>query len=258
MTARDARPLTLLERLDLALAARAAGDAGCLHNPEEWRPPWSRGDAVEDGLWIARALGVRGLFVDPRDAAEIVRGGTARYAPSNQELHLVRGMSRVLGTVRARALQGIAPDGWLAVDMFRRLTDGIARFRNNVMRRDAPWDAVVGVTYPDAEAVSGQLDVFRSSERFGESPDFDELHPVRQATRLLWRFGRMAPFPDFNVVMAVLVMNAFLLAKGYPMVMPLCEDRTLLAQLLARPAPRRVVQFESRLVARLEHAATRR
>jgi len=71
---------------------------------------------------------------------------------------------------------------------------------------------------------------------------------VRQAVRVLWRFARIAPFPDFNTVMGFMLMDAYLLAKGYPMVAPSAEDRGLLNQLLAGPPPRRVVQFESRLL----------
>ena len=74
------------------------------------------------------------------------------------------------------------------------------------------------------------------------------MHPVRQSFRVLWRFARLAPFPDFNLVMAFVAMNAHLLAQGYPMVRPLAGDRELLVHLVSGPPPLRHGTFESRLL----------
>ena len=60
--------------------------------------------------------------------------------------------------------------------------------------------------------------------------------------------SRLAPFPDFNLLFAWLAMNAFLLAKGYPTLLPERGDRALLARIAIAPPPRRIVQFESRLL----------
>jgi hypothetical protein len=59
--------------------------------------------------------------------------------------------------------------------------------------------------------------------------------------------ARIAPFPDFNVLMAFLVMNAYLLAKGYPAITPMPGDRELLGRLLSGPPPTRVLFLEARL-----------
>jgi hypothetical protein len=255
MGGEDHRHLTLLERLDLALAACAAREADKLAAGEAWSAPWLTHGISGDGLWVARVLGLRGLFLDAREAADILVGGKGRYTSAHHELQLVRGMGRLLAAVRERAATGRLPDGWFAVELFKRLTEGIARFRNNVVRRDAPWDGIAPLEYPAPEQLPGLLDRFHAAERYGEPDGFDRLHPVRQAPRVMWRFARIAPFPDFNSLMAFVVMNAYLLTKGYPLVVPQRDDRLLLNQLIAGPSPQRVIQLESRLVQQFETAA---
>jgi hypothetical protein len=163
------------------------------------------------------------------------------------------GMGKVLESVRARAAGGELPDGWLAVELFRALTGEIARFRSNSLRRDEPWDGVFGVRYPRAEDIPALLESFCPAHGYGEGEGaLEGLHPVRQASRLLWGFARIAPFPDFNAVMAFVLMNAYLLAKGYPMLPTEVGDRQLLGQVITGQRPQRIVQFESRLLAGVE------
>ena len=64
---------------------------------------------------------------------------------------------------------------------------------------------------------------------------------------MLWRLARIAPFPDFNVLMAFLAMNTFLVAKGYPALTPMPGDREVLNKLLSGPPPTRMPMFEARL-----------
>ncbi|MEM7205245.1 MAG: hypothetical protein AAF628_33630 [Planctomycetota bacterium] len=253
MTAGNER-LSLLERLDLALAARVVADASLLGAPLSWQAPWREADVAEDGLWVSRVLALRGLLIDPRDATSILRGGKGRYSAAHQELHLVRGLGRILEGMRERAAP---PDGWTAMDDFRRLTEGVPRFANNVIRRDVPWDGVHGVTYPPADGITDLLDHFRVAENFGLGAGFANGHPVRQAVQVFWRFARIAPFPDLNVVMAFVMLNGFLLGRGYPRITPLAEDRALLVRAVLGRRPQRLVQFETRLVAQFENSAPR-
>jgi hypothetical protein len=243
--------LTLLQRLDLALASRIAQhpDAIDLGRPEDWRHGSSTANAQLDSRWVGRILALRGFEIDPREIAHALHENRELSARSSQEARLIRGLDSVLRTVRDHAAAGRLPDGWFAVELFRQLTAEIPRFRGNALRRDMPWDGHVSVRYPDSNAVPGLLEGFCAQQSYGESGTwFESAHPVRQAVRVLWRFARIAPFPDFNTVMGFVLMDAYLLAKGYPMVAPSAEDRPLLNQILAGPPPRRVVQFESRLL----------
>lgn len=243
--------LTLLERLDVALATRVAlrrGDLDLGH-PEELRAAPERVDLDADAQWVARALGLRGLTVCAEEAAAWLSSEELPPASSSQEDRLMFGMGTILRTIRQRGHEGKPPDGWGAVAMFRQLTADIPRFRANAIRRDAPWDGVLGVRYPGPDVIPSSLESFCEPKNYGEETDaFRDLHPVRRSVQLMWAFARIAPFPDFNGVMAFVLMNGYLLSKGYPMVTPQPEDREMLAQLVVGPRPQRVVQFESRLV----------
>ena len=77
---------------------------------------------------------------------------------------------------------------------------GLARIGRRVDKRHA-----------DAKSVElcyeGGISAFVRYLDRNKSALFDELHPVRQAPRLMWRFARIAPFPDFNLVMSFVLMN---------------------------------------------------
>ncbi len=242
------RHLTLLERLDLALAAFTASQLDALDDPQQWRLPWLDPDPVHDGLWVARTLGLRGLKIDADQATDIISGGSGHFATPHHELQMVRGLGQVLAGLRQRAMAAKPLHGWGCSELFSQLTDGIARFRNNCVRRDEPWDAIPGIDYPSGDEIHVHLDTFRATERYGEGEDFATLHPVRQAPRLLWRLVRCSPFPDLNLVMGFVAFTSHLLYHGYPPLVPEDGDRGLLQQLVAAPVPNRVVQFESRLV----------
>lgn len=253
--AADRPHLTLLERLDVALAARVAfrGQDVDLNRPEDLRPEPLLADADADAVWITGILALRGFKLRPTEAAGLLRRGFSPPVGADQETRLMLGMGTVLAMVRARAEGGDAPDGWFAVELFRALTCEIARFRANSLRRDEPWDGIFGVRYPQADAIPALLEGFCAAQGYGEGDRATEgMHPVRQACRLFWGFARIAPFPDFNAVMAFALMNAYLLAKGYPMMQPERGDRQLVGQLITSPRPQRIVQFESRLLAGVE------
>lgn len=203
--------------------------------------------------FIAGLLAVRGLRVDALAVDEILAQRSGRFDADHQEYKLARGASEMLTAMRARALDGVPPDGRSLVALFRRFVAGLERFRNNTLRRDAPWDALRGVEYPDARAVDDLLDGFASAASYGEPVEtFTALHPVRQAIRVLWRFARIAPFPDFNLPMAVVAMNAHLLGSGYPLLPIEAGDRARL-ELLVRERPRtRVVWLERRVLQALD------
>ena len=126
----------------------------------------------------------------------------------------------------------------------------VARFRNNSLRRDLPWDALPDVRYPEPDRLQGLVDGFHVANHYGDREDpFAELHPVRQAVRMFWRIGRIAPFPDFNLTMAFLVMNAHLRRLGYPLFRAEPGDRRRFQDLVRSAVPLKCLFVEQRLLA---------
>lgn len=258
MTEHDTRQLTTLERIDLALASRMVGGS---HNEELLASAQRVIDGVRrptpgDVQFAASLLRLRGFVIDDGDAADVFAGRPGRLATITQEHRLLCGLRECLRLVRLRAAEGRGPDGWFLVELFRAMTGELPRFRNNDLRRGPPWDAQLYVDYPPPEQLRSLLDTFDADRCFRDVPLlFHSLHPVRQGFRLLWRFARIAPFPDFNVVIAWLGMNAWLQAKGFPMLPPQPGDQQLMSRLLGGPPPTRFATFEARMLAAFGDAA---
>ena len=255
MCANKRRPPTrpILDRADLTLAQRLAGatQAGeddWLAVAHSYHDRLYRADS-QDPRFMAALLRLRGFSVQDEDAVDVLQGTSTRLAPACQESQLLFGLVDVLQMIRDRASLGTPPDGWFQVEVFKVMTRGLARFRNNALRVDQPWDGVLYVNHPRSKDLTSVLDKFDYAHRYRDLPAFfDRLHPLRQGFRILWRFARIAPFPDLNVPMSWLAMCGWLLSRGYPMLMPVVKDRALLARLLSGPPPLRVVQWESRLL----------
>lgn len=247
----DTPHATVLERLDLAVAGGIVDRlVGQDNGPEKlvqtsfWRPA-----AADRPAWIAGLLALRGFRLDDHEVACVLTGAPGRFRPEHQEFKLIRGFAELTDAVVERAAAGQTVDGWWLVEMFRRTTEGVERFRNNTLRRDMPWDALVGVRYPEPGEVQPQLDGFHVGAAFGDDPQvFGSLHPVRQAVRLMWRFARIAPFPDFNLPFAAVAFATHLLASGYPPLLPDAGDRVRLQRLVRGRAPLRALALESRLL----------
>ncbi len=245
----------MLERADLALASHLVTGIG---QPE----PLAVAQRVIDGVrrstpsdvqFLAAALRLRGFVIADEDAQSAMDGTPGRLSPITQEHRMVRGLRECLRLIRQRAADGLPPDGGFLVDLFRTLTAELPRFRNNDVRRGPPWDAVLYVNYPQAEELRALLDTFDLEHHYRDHPIvFRPQHPVRQGFRLMWRFARIAPFPDFNLVMAWLAMNAWLQWKGYPLLAAEAGDQALLSRMVGGPPPTKVVQFEARLLAAVE------
>lgn len=246
---------SLLERVDLALASRLVGAVGA-DEPvataqrvlDDVRRP-----TPADATFLASLLRLRGFVVDDDDAIDVLRGRPGRLAPITQEYRMLSGLRECLRLVRLRANEGAPPDGWFLVDLFRAMTAELPRFRNNDLRRGPPWDAQIYVTYPVPEQLRNLLSTFDVDRCYRDMPQvWTGLHPVRQGFRLMWRFARIAPFPDFNLVMAWLGMNAWLLVKGYPLLPIEQGDQELLARTISGPPPSKMLQMEQRLLRRLQ------
>jgi hypothetical protein len=246
---------SLLERVDLALASRLVRG---VDNQE----PLAGAQRVIDGVrrpmpsdvvFIASALRLRGFVILDEDAVAAVEGTPGRLSPLTQEYRLLRGLRECLRLIRQRAANGLPPDGWFLTDLFRTMTVDLPRFRNNDLRRGPPWDSVLYVAYPQSDELRFLLDTFDLQHHFRDQPGaFLPHHPVRQGFRLMWRFARIAPFPDFNFVMAWLLMNSWLQWHGYPLIAAEQGDQALLSRLVGGPPPHKIVQFEARLLAAVE------
>ena len=247
--------LTALERLDVALASRLAVRAASVDvgRPEDLCDVLDPPGLDVTARAIAGLLSLRGVPLRLEDVAAVLSDAPGRLAPERQDYRLVRGLCRCLETVRSRAREGRLPDGWFLVELMRLATADIPRFRNNHLRRDAPWDAVPFVGYPDPGELPVLLETFTPERCYRDFPPlFESLHPVRRAFRVMWRFARIAPFPDMNLILAVVAMNGYLLVSGYPSVPVLAGDRALLHRIVGGPPPRRIGRFESRLAAAAE------
>lgn len=246
---------SLLERVDLALASRMVTDTA---DPEPLAVAQRVLDGVrrptpDDAAFCAALLRLRGFVIDEQDALDVLLDRPGRLGAITQEHRIVRGLQQCLQLMRSRAAAGLDPDGRFLVELFRSMTARLPRFRNNDLRRGPPWDAQMYVNYPAPEQLNGLLDTFDAERCYRDVPMvFRALHPVRQGFRLLWRFARIAPFPDFNVVVGWLGMNAWLQAKGYPLLPPEIGDQELLTRLISGPPPTKVLQFEARLLRALE------
>lgn len=247
----DAHGPSLLERIDLALASHLVTGVG--HGEPlavaQRVLDGVRRPAPNDATFVASLLRLRGFIVTDEDAASVIGGGPGRLSPLAQEYRLIRGLRECLRLVRARASEGRPPDGWFLVELWRAMTAELPRFRNNELRRGPPWDAVLYVSYPQSDELRHLLDTFDAARHFRDQPAvFVPQHPVRQGFRLMWRFARIAPFPDFNLVIAWLAMNAWLQTKGYPLLAADQGDQALMAKLVGGPPPTKIVQFEGRLL----------
>lgn len=242
---------TLLERLDLVLAGRLAERLAGDDSPVDGGLQKACRVTTDDDrcAWITGLLALRGFRVTRDDVARILSESSGRFRKEHQEFKLVRGFGAVLETLEQRAAAGRTPDGWWLVETFRRVTEEIGRFRRNVLRRDHPWDGLLRVGYPAPAEVGDLLDRFHGDERFGDDPAvFDALHPVRQGVRVMWRLARIAPFPDFNLPFAALAFGGYLLARGYPPLLPHANDRVQLERLVRGRLPHRSLPIERRLL----------
>lgn len=258
MTEAGQQSRSILDRVDLVLAERIAGvgttvdqemlQAAHVYHDRLYRPSGS------DPLFMAALLRMRGFAVQDVDAVEVLDGSSKRLVPASQESQLLFGLVDVMQMMRDRASQGRPPDGWFLVELFKTMTRGLPRFRNNVLRVDQPWDGMLYVSHPRPTELTAVLDRFDHPNRYRDVPNvFDRLHPLRQGFRIMWRFARIAPFPDLNLPMAWLAMSSWMLARGYPLLAPEAGDRELLPRFVAGPPPGRVVQWESRLLHAVEN-----
>jgi hypothetical protein len=246
---------SLLERVDLALASTLVGAVGQAE-------PLASAQRVLDGLrrpgpsdaaFLASVLRLRGIVVDEADAVAAIGRTPGRLSPITQEHRLLCGLHDCLRLLRVRAAEGSPPDGWFLVELFKVMTAELPRFRNNEVRRGPPWDAVLWVTYPATDELRYVLDTFDAVHHYRDHRAvWGSHHPVRQGFRLMWRFARIAPFPDFNLVMAWLALNAWLQAKGYPLLAADPGDQALLTRLVSGPPPTKIVQLEARLLAAVD------
>ena len=248
----DSQRLNVLERLDLALASRVADVPPLISElvGGEGLPAAPIADRCE---WVAGMLGLRGLLIQTGDVRAVINGDRGRFGPDHHEYSLIAGLLRVHQRLIKESRRDRELDGWILVDYFKMFVRDVARFRNNFLRRDTPWDAILYVKYPPADEVSDYLDNFnRPNAYMDHAVRFDSLHPVRQAFRVLWHFARVAPFPDFNITMAWVAMDVYLLHAGYPMIVPSRGDRERLHKMMTGPVPLRIREFESRLLDELE------
>ncbi|MDA7494576.1 hypothetical protein N8467_00760 [bacterium] len=247
----------MLDRVDLALASRLIGQEveDNLIAFAQRALDGIRSPSPTDAEFLISLLRLRGFIIDDEEAGHVLAGRESRISSLSQEFRLLRGLQDCLAMVRQRAAHSIPPDGWFLVELFRTMAKGVPRFRNNDLRRSPPWDALLYINYPPPEQLRFLIDSFDNKRCYRDAPVvFNAMHPVRQGFRMMWRFARIAPFPDFNTVIAWLGLNAWLQSKGYPLLKAQRGDQQLLSKLLGGPPPTKIIQYEARLLASFEVA----
>ena len=200
----------LIERLDLTLAARFSAVLGPSSEQRivDIQARELSLSAEDRSEWISGLLAVRNYRVSGEDVRVILEGGECRFNEEHQEFGLVHGLGRVIELIESQAGNGNWPDGEHLIELFRVMTEGIARFRNNLIRKDQPWDSLLYLGYPQNHDLSRILQSFNRENRYRDiAVIFDGLHPVRQACRVLWRYARISPHPDLNLVMAMVALR---------------------------------------------------
>lgn len=246
-----ARP-RILDRLDLSLATKLARDFAGLDSDTliAHLPRTQILDRSVRDRWISGVLGIRGIKIPPESVRDVLEDRDQQVC-LRQERVFVRGLDRALDLLLQRGRESKLPDGDFMVTLFEAVTRGLPRFTNNHIRRDAPWDSLTGVSHPAPADVPELLLSFTADNHYRDLPQiWRRNHPVRRGTRAMWRFARIAPFPDFNRPFAFIFLNSFLLASGYPLLMPDAADKVLLENVSRGGVPHRVIQFESRLLRR--------
>ncbi|MEY4673518.1 MAG: hypothetical protein RL148_1302 [Planctomycetota bacterium] len=244
---------SILDRIDLAIASRFLNGTTEPIALAQRVSDRILSPSPRDAAWIASLLQLRGLLVLEEDVREVMEARSGRLGPTTQEHGLVLGLHRVLQMVHDLAASGQQMDGCFLMAAFEAMTARLPRFRNNVLRRDKPWDSMLHVSYPEPNDLDELMRSFEPANRFRDLPHlFDALHPVRRAFRVFWRATRIAPFPDFNLVMGWIAMCTYLQCCGYPRISPRAEDGPMLQKLVSGPPPLRSIQLESRVLEAIE------
>ncbi len=249
--------LSPLDRVDLALASRlvGAGSEQDLIAAAQRALDGIRLPAPADSEFLISLLRLRGMAINDNEAGKVIAGRHSKIPALSQEYRLLCGLKECLNMVRQRASTNNPPDGWFMVELFRTMVKDLPRFRDNELRRCPPWDAMLYINYPAPEQLRFLIDSFDSESCYRDAPlVFNSMHPVRQGFRMMWRFMRLSPFPDYNAVIAWLGMNTWLQSKGYPLLSAEKEDQQFLAKLLSGPPPTEVVSYEARLLAAFHKA----
>jgi hypothetical protein len=189
-----------------------------------------------DHRWIAGVLGGRGVYATEADVEAALAGMPGRFLPGQPEFELIRGLRRAIDHIERRAEYGATPDGPGIRQVFDLSTAQLGRLVWHALRDSEPWEMIGRLRYPRPEYLADLLVTFDEPHCYHDDPvAFPRLHPVLQAARVLYRFVRISPFRDYNLVTGSLAASWHLLAKGYPPFLPQTSDRPAMRSVLAGP-----------------------
>mgnify|MGYP002713131259 CR=1 FL=1 len=212
-------PHHLGQRLDLLLAERIL--EGGLRGAQLFQMRQRR-----DEHWILGLLGLRGLHVTLDDITTCLERRPGRFLPRQPEARLIQGVRKAIDDIDEAVDVGQALDADRVREIHIALTEKLEGQEPGTLRCSSPWDSVTGLVHPGADLVPVLMKRFSHDFDLvlGDEP-FEELHPVDQGARIFGRLVLIAPFRDFNVLVASLAASQFLLARGYPPFMPKSCDR---------------------------------
>ncbi len=212
-------PHHLGQRLDLLLAERIL--EGGTRGAELFKMRERR-----DELWMVGLLGLRGIHVTLEDVQACLEQRPGRFLLQQPEARLILGLRIAIDEIDEAVELGSSLDGERLRDIHIALTENLEGQDPGTFRTGSPWDTVPGLVHPGPALVPVLMKRF--SRHFdlvlGDEP-FEELHPVDQAARIFGRLALIAPFRDFNLIVASLAASQYLLANGYPPFLPKATDR---------------------------------
>ena len=201
-------PHHLGQRLDLLLAERIL--EGGLRGAELFKMRQRR-----DELWILGLLGLRGIHVTLDDVSSCLERRPGRFLLNQPEALLIQGLRTAIDQVDEAVELECPLNEERLREIHISLCENLDGQDPGSLRSGSPWDSVPGLVHPGSDLVPVLMKRF--SRHFdlvlGDEP-FEELHPVDQAARIFGRLVLIAPFRDFNLLVASLAASQFLLGKG--------------------------------------------
>ena len=176
-------------------------------------------------------MGARGWCLSQEDVISVLLGKPGRFLPQHREFGLIRNLNILLDLIEDRAERKILPTGPSLLLDYRRLVQGLPD-RILGLRRGQAWDLPHGFEAPRPVFLPRLLARFRAGNAYlAPYSEFRDKHPVIQAAALCRQFLRLSPFESENAVLALLATGQFLMAHGYPPLLPLRSDRPTLMSL---------------------------
>ena len=192
---------------------------------------------ARDFAWMVGALGGLCIHVTHVDIADCLRRRAGRFRPGQHEFFLIHGLRTVIDYIDELAEAGTRLSPTTCRGIYERVTQGIEGHGSTTLRQGAVRDVIPGMSRAAWKSLPDLFSGLCLERGFLHDPmEFQQLHPVEQAARIFQRVSKLAPFPDFNLLVASLCSSLHLLGYGYPPFLPrACDRKAILHALRSSP-----------------------